>query len=92
MIPIHELLNRIRWDKDFGRGRFEIGYFDHLERKVIRIPMRELHFEQGNSFSFDLHTPEGEVITIPFHRIREVYRDSVLIWSRLLESGSDQTN
>ncbi|MBI5584715.1 MAG: DUF504 domain-containing protein [Deltaproteobacteria bacterium] len=82
MIPIHELLSRIRWDKDFGRGRFEIGYFDHLERKLIRIPLRELHFEPGNSFSFDLHTPDGEVVTIPFHRIREVYKDGGLIWSR----------
>ncbi|MBW1963074.1 MAG: DUF504 domain-containing protein, partial [Deltaproteobacteria bacterium] len=25
MIPVHELLNRIRWDKDFGKGSFEIG-------------------------------------------------------------------
>ena len=56
MIPIHKLLNRIRWDKDFGRGCFEIGYFDHIERKVIRIPIRELHFEQGNSFSFLANT------------------------------------
>lgn len=82
MIPIHELLNRIRWDQDFGRGRFEIGYFDHPLGKVIRIPLQELQFEPGNSFSFDLHTPEGEVVTIPFHRIREVYRDGVLIWDR----------
>jgi hypothetical protein len=29
VIPIHELLARIRWDPEFGRGRFEIGYLDH---------------------------------------------------------------
>jgi uncharacterized protein (UPF0248 family) len=86
MIPIHELLSRIRWDRDFGRGRFEIGYFDHREGIVIRVPMGELHFEQGNRFSFDLQTPEGEVVTIPFHRIREVYKDGISIWSR--EKGS----
>jgi hypothetical protein len=45
MTPIHELLSRIRLDKDFGKGGFEIGYFDHIEGKVIRIPLRELHFE-----------------------------------------------
>jgi uncharacterized protein (UPF0248 family) len=82
MIPIHEFLNRIRWDKNFGKGSLEIGYFDHVEGKIIRIPLRELHFESGNSFSFDLPTLEGTVITIPFHRIREVYRDGLLIWSR----------
>jgi uncharacterized protein (UPF0248 family) len=82
MMPIHELLNKIRWDKDFGLGSFEIGYLDRLEQKVIRIPMGELHFEPGNSFSFDWHTPKGEVITVPLHRIREVFRNGVPIWSR----------
>jgi uncharacterized protein (UPF0248 family) len=86
MIPIHELLNRIRWDKGFGKGSFEIGYFDHVEEKIIRVHLWELHFEPGNSFSFDLHTLGGVVITIPFHRIREVYRDGLPIWSR--ERGS----
>jgi hypothetical protein len=28
MTPIHDLLSRIRHDKEFGRGRFEIGYWD----------------------------------------------------------------
>ena len=86
MISIHELLNRIRWDKDFGKGSLEIGYLDHVEGKIIRIPLRELHFEPGNSFSFDLQTREGVVITIPLHRIREVYKDGLPIWSR--EKGS----
>ncbi|MCU0578964.1 MAG: DUF504 domain-containing protein [Desulfobacterota bacterium] len=82
MISIQDLLSRIRWDKNFGKGSFEIGYFDHVERKIIRVPLQELHFEPGNSFSFDLHTAGGEVITIPFHRIREVCRDGLPIWSR----------
>ena len=28
MIPIHELLNRIRWDAEFAKGTFELGYYD----------------------------------------------------------------
>ena len=31
LIPIHELLSRIRWDPEFGRGRLEIGFFDRHE-------------------------------------------------------------
>jgi len=31
MPPIHELLSRIRWDKNFGHARFELGYFDRCE-------------------------------------------------------------
>jgi uncharacterized protein (UPF0248 family) len=30
MTPLHELLNRIRWDPEFGRGQFKIGYLDHF--------------------------------------------------------------
>jgi hypothetical protein len=55
----------VRRDTDFGRGRFEIGYFDHLEGIVVQVPMGELHFGHGNSFSFDLQTPEGEMVTSP---------------------------
>lgn len=82
MIPIQELLNRIRWDREFGKGHFEIGYDDHVGQKIIRIPFKEMIFGEGNHFSFRLQTAEGEVITIPFHRIREVYKDGHLIWHR----------
>ena len=31
MIPIQELLSRIRWDESFGKGDFEIGYYDRVD-------------------------------------------------------------
>lgn len=30
MIPLHELLSRIHWDTEFGRGECSTGYLDHL--------------------------------------------------------------
>ena len=84
MVPIHELLARIRWDKEFGQGRFEIGYLDHLEERVIRVSFQDVMFEDGNQFSFQLRDSDGEMRTIPFHRVREVYKDNVLIWKRSL--------
>lgn len=36
MTPIHELLNRIRWDKEFGQGRFEVGYHDRHADQLSR--------------------------------------------------------
>ena len=59
MIPIHELLSRIRWDKAFGQADFIIGYYDRVERRIIRVPLRELHFESGEHFSFDLIDHQG---------------------------------
>jgi len=82
MIPIHELLSRIRWDREFGRGHFEIGYFDHIKQKIIRVSIQEMLFQTGDHFSFQLQNEEGDVVTVPFHRIREVYKDGLPIWQR----------
>ncbi len=82
MVPIQQLLNRIRWDKEFGTAYFEIGYLDHTAKKIIRIPFVKIHFEEGNQFSFQLEDETGEMLVIPFHRIRQVCRDGVPIWNR----------
>ena len=39
MIPIHELLHRIHWDPEFGKGAFEIGYEDHIAGRIVRVPL-----------------------------------------------------
>ncbi len=82
MKPPRELLSKIRWDKEFGKGRFEIGYDGHLEKRIVRILFEEIVFEEGNPFSFQIRNPEGETVTIPYHRVREVYKDCILIWQR----------
>jgi uncharacterized protein (UPF0248 family) len=82
MIPIHQLLNRIRWDKEFGTGRFEIGYEDHRVKRIVRIPFSKIHFEADQHFSFRLEDETGEMVAIPLHRIRQVFRDGTLIWER----------
>ena len=46
MTPIHELLSRIRWDKEFGQGRFEIGYFDRHQGAVVRVALQEVAFPE----------------------------------------------
>ena len=88
VIPVHELLNRIRWDTRFGEGYFEIGYFDHVARRILRIPLRETVFEEGNRFSFQVRDSLGELQTIPFHRVREVLKDGLPIWRRPDPSAS----
>ena len=82
MIPIHELLNRIRWDKAFGEADFVIGYYDRVDDRIVHVPLRELSFEPGDHFAFDLYDDEGELHSIPLHRIKEVYRNRELIWHR----------
>lgn len=82
MIPIHELLNRIRWDKTFAQGSFVIGYYDRIEEHVILVPISRVQLAPGNHFSFQVTDPDGNAHEVPFHRVRDVYKDGLLIWHR----------
>ncbi|HTV41131.1 MAG TPA: DUF504 domain-containing protein [Candidatus Sulfotelmatobacter sp.] len=82
MPPIQDLLNRILWDKDFARGKFELGYYDRVERRVITVPFQSVEFPAENPGMFTLVDEEGTFHQIPFHRVREVWKDGQRIWKR----------
>lgn len=82
MIPIHELLNRIRWDRDFGKAEFVISYYDRQTGENLRVSFTELSFSEEDHFGFSLVDREGVVHHIPYHRVREVFRDGERIWHR----------
>ncbi len=82
MQPIHELLARIRWDADFARAKFSIGYWDRVAGRVLRVDLRELAWDADNPSFFGLLDADGMTHEIPFHRVREVWRDGRLIWER----------
>jgi uncharacterized protein (UPF0248 family) len=82
MQPIHELLNRIKWDKEFGSAEFSIGYYDRVEHDIVIIPLKNMEYENPAEDGFQLVDAEGKTVTVPFHRVREVYRDGRLIWKR----------
>ncbi|MFQ5937325.1 MAG: DUF504 domain-containing protein, partial [Acidiferrobacterales bacterium] len=63
MTPIQDLLNRIRWDKEFARGNFEIGYYDRIDDKIKVIPFEDVWFEAGDHYSFQITDDEGAVHT-----------------------------
>ena len=82
MTPIHELLSRIRWDPEFGRGEFALGYWDRIAGRIVVVPLREVTLRQEDHFAFDMIGDDGEVHHVPFHRVRQVFRDGALIWER----------
>ena len=82
MIPIHELLNRIRWDLEFAKGEFLLGYYDRAEDRIILVRLTEVTYPSASPQTFQLTDLEGQGHRIPFHRVREVYRDSQRIWHR----------
>lgn len=82
VIPIQQLLHRIRWDPEFGRADFVIGYFDRLLGGIVRVPYSAEQFGGGEQFSFTAIEADGSVHEVPLHRIREITRNGVLIWQR----------
>jgi len=82
MITIRTLLNRIRWDQAYGQGKFAIGYYDRVEERVIVVPFDEVWFDADDRFAMQVATADGQVHSIPLHRVCLVYRNGELIWER----------
>jgi uncharacterized protein (UPF0248 family) len=89
MIPIHELLNRVRWDPEFAKGNFELGYYDRTENRIITVLLKEVTFPTESPFTFELLDSEGQAHRVPFHRVREVYKDGQRIWRRPNRSATE---
>lgn len=82
MTPLHELLSRIRWDAEFGTADFVLGYHDRVAGRIVRVDLREVSIDADNPSLLDLVDEEGVVRSMPMHRVREVFRNGVLIWKR----------
>jgi uncharacterized protein (UPF0248 family) len=82
MIPIHDLLSRIRWDPGLAAAEFEIGYWDRVARRIVRVPFRRIRFDSGTTSVFEAVEDDGTVHSVPLHRVRAVWRDGELIWQR----------
>ena len=82
MIPIQDLLHRIRWDAEFGKGEFVLGYHDRVRHEIVRVPFSRIHFTPREHFAFEAVEHDGTVHTVPLHRVREVWRNGELIWHR----------
>jgi len=70
------------WDRRFGQGRFEIGYYDRVEGRVLIVPFNEIRFPEDDHRTFELIDDEGEIHRIPYHRVRSVSRNGAEIWRR----------
>jgi len=82
MQPIHELLARIRWDERLSRSQFDIGYWDRVVRATLRVSLGQISWNTDNPSLFEIVDTDGVGHSIPFHRVRKVWRDGVLIWDR----------
>jgi uncharacterized protein (UPF0248 family) len=82
VIPIQALLSRLRWDPRFAQGRWEIAYLDRTQPGLVRLPLEEVRTRAHIGFVFDVVDEEGTPRTIPYHRVRQVWHDGKVVWSR----------
>ena len=82
MTPIHDIIHRIIWDADYGNADFVIGYYDRVFKRIVRVSFERIRLERGQHFGFDLIGSDGEARMVPFHRVREVVRNGVVVWRR----------
>lgn len=82
MKPVQEVLNRIRWDENFARGKFTIAYYDRLEKALLTVAFSELRFSPNDHFGFQVVDEDGQTHSIPYHRVKAIYHDDKLIWHR----------
>lgn len=76
MIPIQELLNKIKWDPREKPEQYSLVYLD-LGR-LVEIPYKEVTIEGADM----IIKKEGKRVEIPLHRIRQVKKAGVVVWSR----------
>ena len=82
MQPIQDLLHRLQWDPAFGGGCIEIGYLDRIAGGIVRVAFANVQVKAGSPPMLDAVGPDGLACRVPLHRVREVWRDGVLIWQR----------
>lgn len=79
MIPIQELLNRIKWDKHLNPKEFKIIYLDRILNKGIEIDFSDI-IDHSKTF-MEVQTKIGRT-EIPLHRVKMVKRNGEIFWQR----------
>lgn len=82
MQPLEDLLHRIRWDAEFGKGAFALGYCDRVAQREQIVPFAAVSLDPKKPGMFSVEDEDSVLRQIPLHRVRTVYKDGVVIWQR----------
>jgi uncharacterized protein (UPF0248 family) len=87
---LQDLIHRIRWDAEFGKGAFALGYDDRVARQEQTVPFASVSFDRESPGMFSFQDDDGVRRQIPLHRVRTVYKDGAVIWQRPSPSQRDR--
>lgn len=79
MMPIIDLLNKIKHDKRENSDDYTIVYLDRILNKGIEIRFSSI---QSWSKSFMLVSSLSGQVDIPLHRIKQVKKNGTIVWKR----------
>ena len=78
MITIHDLLNKIKWDKRENPEEYFILYYDRVLDTLLKIPYTRIKRIEGSFMVLD----NEDESNIPLHRVRKVMKNNVVVWER----------
>ena len=79
MIPIKDLLNKIKWDKKENPEDYTVGYYDRVKKEIIEFSFTAIKEIDEN---FMLIEVDGVEKTIPLHAIKIVRKKGEQLWKR----------
>ena len=82
MIPIHELISKIKWDQNENPEAYSLFYYDRIKKSLIEFKFTEIERIED---SFIKIFRDLELISIPFHRIKQVKKEGKIIWERKID-------
>jgi len=82
MQPLQDLLHRITWDPEFGKGHFALGFEDRIAHREIVVPFASVQLDPDRPGTLSFREEDGTIAHVPLHRVRAVYKDGVIIWQR----------
>lgn len=79
MIPIRELLNKIKWDKRENPKDYAVFYYDRVEDLLKEIKYEDIKRIDSGFLIIEL---AGKDVNIPLHRIKKVKKKGGVVWER----------
>lgn len=79
MIPIHDLVNKIKWDENESPEDYVLGYEDRVSKKLVEVRFVEIKRTEDNFMVLERNMEE---VSIPLHRVRVVKKKGEIVWQR----------
>lgn len=77
MIPIKNLLNKIKWDKKENPSDYSVFYLDKVKNDLVELRYNNIKRIEGNFIVIG-----KEETYIPLHRIRKIRKKGKTVWKR----------